>query len=72
MREREADELQTLRELAKAFDDLCGDLPRLDKYRRDKSGRIGYTPHTLALYRNARRTLNDWKRLTKRENENGR
>ena len=72
MREREADELQTLRELAKAFDDLCDDLPRLDKYRRDKSGRIGYTPHTLALYRNARRTLNDWKRLTKRENENGR
>lgn len=72
MREREADELQTLRELAKAFDDLCGDLPRLDKYRRDKSGRIGYTPHTLALYRNARHTLNNWKRLTKRENENGR
>lgn len=71
MREREADELQTLRELAKAFDDLCGDLPRLDKYRRDKSGRIGYTPHTLALYRNARRTLNEWKRLSKKESTDG-
>jgi hypothetical protein len=71
MREREVDELQTLRELAKAFDDLCGDLPRLDKYRRDKSGRIGYTPHTLALYRNARRTLTEWKRLSKKENTDG-
>jgi hypothetical protein len=62
MREQEADELQTLRELAKAFDDLCGDLPKLEKYRRDGRGRIGYTPHTLALFRTAKRTLNEWKR----------
>lgn len=67
MRERDAEELQALRELAKAFDDLCGDLPRLEKYRRDKSGRIGYTPLTLALFRSAYRLLNDWKRLIKKE-----
>lgn len=75
MRERDEAELQTLRELAKAFDDLCGDLPKLEKYRRDKSGRIGYTPHTLALFRNARRLLNEWKRSTnktQKESEDGR
>lgn len=67
MRDREAEELHALRELAKAFDDLCGDLPRLEKYRRDKSGRIGYTPYTLALFRSAFRSLNEWKRMTKKE-----
>jgi hypothetical protein len=75
MREREASELQTLRELAKAFDDLCGDLPKLEKYRRDGRGRIGYTPHTLALFRTAKRTLNEWKRTqrtTKKEDLDGR
>jgi len=75
MRERESEELQALRELARAFGDLCGDLPRLEKYRRDKSGRIGYTPHTLALFRNARRLLNEWKRSThkpQKESEDGR
>ena len=75
MREQEADELQTLRELAKAFDDLCGDLPKLEKYRRDGRGRIGYTPHTLALFRAAKRTLNEWKRTqrtTKKEDLDGR
>ena len=69
MRDREAEELQALRELAKAFDDLCGDLPRLEKYRRDKSGRIGYTPLTLALFRSSYRALNDWKRLVRKEKE---
>jgi len=67
MRERDTKELEALRDLAKAFDSLCGDLPRLEKYRRDKSGRIGYTPHTLALFRSAWRCLNDWKRFTKKE-----
>jgi len=71
MRDREAEELQALRELARAFDDLCGDLPRLEKYRRDKSGRIGYTPLTLALFRSAYRALNDWKRLLKKEKHDG-
>ena len=71
MRDREAEELQALRELAKAFDDLCGDLPRLEKYRRDKSGRVGYTPLTLALFRSAYRALNDWKRLVKKEKPDG-
>jgi hypothetical protein len=71
MRDREAEELQALRELAKAFDDLCGDLPRLEKYRRDKSGRIGNTPLTLALFRSAYRALNDWKRLIKKEEKHG-
>ena len=67
MRDRDAEELQALRELAKAFDDLCGDLPRLEKYRRDQRGRIGYTPLTLALFRSAYRSLKAWKRLTKKE-----
>jgi hypothetical protein len=71
MREQDESELQTLRELAKAFDDLCGDLPKLERYRRDKSGRIGYTPHTLALFRAAKRTLNEWKRVSKKETEHG-
>lgn len=71
MREQDEDEIQTLRELAKAFDDLCGDLPRLEKYRRDKSGRIGYSPHTLALFRNSRRLLNQWKRIVKKETDHG-
>jgi hypothetical protein len=69
MRERDVEELQALRELAKAFDDLCGDLPRLEKYRRDKSGRIGYTPLTLALFRSAYRSLNSWKRLLKKDDK---
>jgi len=68
MRERDAEELQALRELAKAFDDLCRDLPRLEKYRRDQRGRIGYTPLTLALFRSAWRCLNEWKRFNKKEN----
>lgn len=67
MRERDAKELQALRDLAKAFDSLCGDLPRLEKYRRDKSGRIGYTPHTLALFRTAWRCLSEWKRDFRRD-----
>ena len=64
---RDTEELQTLRELAKAFDDLCGDLPQLEKYRRDGRGKIGYTPHTLALFRTAKRSLNTWKRQKKED-----
>jgi hypothetical protein len=69
MRDRDAEELQALRELAKAFDDLCGDLPRLEKYRRDQRGRIGYTPLTLALFRSAYRSLKAWKRLLKKDDK---
>lgn len=69
MRERESkqSELHALRELAKSFEDLCGDLPRLEKYRRDGKGRIRYTPHTLSLFRVARRNLNTWKTAFKKE-----
>ncbi len=65
MREHEQEELQTLRELAKAVDDLFADFPPLQKYRRDLRGRIGFSPHTLALYRNAWRSLNVWKKARK-------
>lgn len=65
MRDHEQEELQTLRELAKAVDDLFGDFPALQRYRRDLRGRIEFTPHTLALYRNAWRTLNVWKKARK-------
>jgi len=69
VRDREAAETETLRELAKAIDDLFGDLPPLQKYRRDRSGKIGYTPHTLSLFRTACRKLNDWKRFKREEKE---
>lgn len=65
MRDHEQEELQTLRDLAKAVDDLFTDFPPLQRYRRDRSGSIGFSPHTLALYRTAWRELNVWKKARK-------
>jgi hypothetical protein len=65
MRDEEREELQTLRELAKAVDDLLGDFPPLQRYRRDRSGTVGFTPRTLSLYRYTWRLLNVWKKNRK-------
>lgn len=55
-------EVKALRELAVAVDDLLDELPRFEKQRRDRGGFLGYTPHTLSLFRCVWRKLKKWKK----------
>jgi hypothetical protein len=56
-------ELETLRELAKAVLELRESLPALENYRRDKSGKISYNPHTLSAFRGVWKSLNEWSKF---------